>query len=110
MLRLVPHCDAVEYVGGPLFRTAWGKPFPPCFYLARFVRAAAKKAGVRGLTPYSLRHTFATDALATGVPDAQVAVLLRHAGTTMLHRHYSHLTGKARVLGDALTRIRRAAE
>jgi integrase len=91
---------------GPLFRTARGRPFPPGYYLARLVREVAGRAGVSGVTPYSLRHTFATDALAAGVPDAQVAELLGHTGTAMLHRHYAHLTGKARVLRDALTRVR----
>ena len=39
---------------------------------------------------YGYRHGFATDA-AAGVPDAQVARLLGHSSTVMLHRHYSHL-------------------
>jgi hypothetical protein len=55
---------------------------------------------------YGLRHTFATDALANGVPDAQVAELLGHSGTATLHRHYAHLGAKAKVLRDALDRVR----
>jgi integrase len=97
---------AKRYSTGPLFRTAWGRQFPPGYYLARLVREVARRAGVSGVTPYSLRHTFATDALAAGVPDAQVAELLGHTGTAMLHRHYAHLTGKARVMRAALGQVR----
>jgi integrase len=52
------------------------------------------------------RHTCATDALTNGVPDAQVAELLGHSGTAMLHRHYAHLVAKSRVLKEALNRVR----
>lgn len=47
---------------------------------------------------YGLRHTFATDLLTAGVPDAHVAALLGHRSTAMLHRHYNHLSGNAAVL------------
>jgi len=52
-------------------------------------------------------QTIATDVLANGVPDAQVAELLGHSGTAMLHRHYAHLTARARTLKEALDRVRR---
>jgi integrase len=42
-------------------------------------------------TAYGFRHSFATDALSNGVPEAHVAALLGHSSTTMLHRHYSHV-------------------
>jgi integrase len=58
--------------------------------------------------PYGYRHGFATDALAQGVPDAQVAALLGHSGTAMLHRHYAHRGAKAKVLREALGRVRPA--
>jgi integrase len=64
-----------------------------------------RKAGVK-TTAYCLRHTFATDARANGVPDAQVAVLLGHSGTAMLHKHYAHLTARSQVLRDALGKVR----
>jgi site-specific recombinase XerD len=57
-------------------------------------------------TAARLRHSFATDALANGVPDAQVAELLGHSETAMLHEHYSHLTARARALRSALGRVR----
>src|SRR5262249_10940502 len=54
-----------------------------------------KKTGVKAIA-YGYRHTFATDALASGVPDAQVAALLGHSGTSMLHKHYAHLLSKTK--------------
>jgi integrase len=70
----------------------------------RFIRLC-DKAGVKA-TAYGYRHTFATEALARGVPDAQVAALMGHSGTAMLHRHYSHLTAQSQALRQALGRVR----
>jgi integrase/recombinase XerC len=64
-----------------------------------------KKAGVKCFA-YGYRHTFATAALSNGVPDAQVAALLGHSSTTMLHKHYSHLTSQSQALREALGRVR----
>lgn len=98
---------AAKYPEGPLFRRRSGKPFPPAYYLARLVRRLRRRLGMReSVSPYGYRHSFATDALANGVPDAQVAELLGHSGTGMLHRHYAHLTARAKALREALTRVR----
>jgi integrase len=98
---------AAKHPTGPLFRRRTGRPFPPAYYLARLVRNLRRRLGLRdGITPYGLRHGFATDALANGIPDAQVAELMGHQGTAMLHRHYSHLTARGQVLRDALNRVR----
>jgi integrase len=64
-----------------------------------------EKAGLKAIA-YGYRHGFATDALANGVPDAQVAELLGHSGTAMLHKHYSHLTARSQVLREALGKVR----
>jgi integrase len=49
-----------------------------------------RKAGVK-VTASFLRHTFATDALANGVPGAKTVELLGHSGAAILHRHHAHL-------------------
>jgi integrase len=90
---------------GPLFRDTKGKPLSPD-RLRNWVFKARRRLGLGRVMPYSYRHTFATDALAAGVPDAQVAELLGHSGTGMLHRHYSHLTARARELRGALEKVR----
>ncbi len=55
---------------------------------------------------YGSRHTYATSALAKGVPGATVAALLGHSSTAVLHRHYSHLTSQANVLRNAAALVR----
>jgi integrase len=93
-----------KYPSGPLLRNRRGQPWvKDSIVLA--MRRLRKKTGIRA-TAYYYRHTFATDALAAGVPDAQVAELLGHASTTMLHRHYSHLATKSKVLTDAVRSVR----
>jgi integrase len=69
------------------------------------MRRLCERVGVKAFC-YGYRHTFATDALANGVPDAQVAELLSHSGTAMLHKHYAHLAAKSKALRDALGRVR----
>ena len=73
------------------------------------VRRACRKAGVSA-TAYGYRHTYATSALAKGVPDATVAALLGHSSTAMLHRNYSHLTSQAGVLRSAAALVRPATD
>jgi integrase/recombinase XerC len=93
------------YGEGVLLRNTLGKPWAGKAVVKAMI-AVRLRAGIEKAIAYGYRHTFATDALANGVPDAQVAELLGHSGTAMLHKHYSHLTGQARVLRDALGKVR----
>jgi integrase len=70
------------------------------------LRKLCRKAGVKHCIAYGYRHSYATQALAKGVPDATVAALLGHSGTAMLHRHYSHLTAQTQVLRQAAAQVR----
>jgi integrase len=70
------------------------------------VRKVRKKLCICEAISNGYRHGLATDALANGVPDAQVAALLGHSGTAMLHRRYAHLGAQAQALRSALGRIR----
>jgi integrase/recombinase XerC len=93
-----------KYGSGFLLRNTLGKPWSVNAVVKAMI-AVRKRAGVKAIA-YGYRHSFATDALANGVPDAQVAALLGHSGTAMLHKHYSHLTGQARALKEALSKVR----
>jgi len=95
---------AARHPEGPLLRTRRGRPWTPKA-VAWALLTLRKKAGGKA-TAYGYRHTFATSALAAGVPDATVAALLGHSSTAMLHRHYSHLTSQAATMRDALARVR----
>jgi integrase len=95
---------AERHPSGPLFRNCKGQPLSPD-RLRNWVFKTRRRLRLGKVTPYGYRHSFATDALANGVPDAQVAALLGHGGTAMLHRHYSHLTAKAQALRQALGQV-----
>jgi integrase len=90
---------------GPLLRNTRGKPWRPKAIVKAMI-ATRERAGISHALAYGYRHSFATDALADGVPEAHVAALLGHASTAMLHKNYSHLLAKQQVLRDAIGRVR----
>ena len=96
-----------EFPTGELLRNARGSKWTKDG-IGLAVRRACQKAGVSAIA-YGYRHTYATNALAKGVPDATVAALLGHSSTAMLHKHYSHLTSQAGVLRNASALVRPGA-
>jgi len=59
--------------------------------------ATLKRAGVdRHLKPYSLRHTFATEAMAGGADMKAVASHMGHQDVSMLHDVYQHVLDRQR--------------
>jgi integrase len=94
-----------RYRSGALLRNSRGDAWTENA-IGLAMRRTRERVGIPQAIAYGLRHTFATDALSNGVPDAQVAELLGHSGTAMLHRHYSHLGAKAEALRNALSDIR----
>jgi integrase len=64
-----------------------------------------RKEGVQA-SLYGYRHTFATDSLSKGIPDAHVSALLGHSSMAMLHKHYGHLTAYSQTLRNALASVR----
>jgi len=95
---------AKQFPTGSLLRTKHGNPWTGRS-ITEYMQKLKRVAGVQVMA-YGYRHAFATDALVKGLPDAQVAALLGHSSTAMLHKHYSHLTGQSRVLRDALAKVR----
>lgn len=93
-----------RYGSGHLFRNRRWVGYTD-YALFREMKKTRARAGVRvEVVSNFLRHTGATRALEAGVPDADVAALMGHAGTTMLHRHYAHLNQNARRLREVATR------
>lgn len=88
--------------GGPLFRNSIGNPWSR-ESLGRVVRTARDRAGVSAATvPYALRHNWATTALESGVPTADVAQLMGNS-PEIVARVYSHLgERRAHLMGRAL--------
>jgi integrase len=83
-------------------------------YQQDFARAAAKAGLPPQFVPHSLRHHFASTALASGIPITEVSRWLGHRSIETTHRIYGHIVpsslGRARaVLDDAYQQARRAS-
>lgn len=98
-----------EHPEGPLFRNtrgeAWtGNAIRCCF------RRLRKKLGLgRGIVAYSIRHTYATEALLNGVDPVSLCELLGHTNVNMLMKHYQHLGQRAAHLRQSAERARRGS-
>jgi integrase len=91
---------------GLLFRNTDGGAWNRNAIRCRFRHFREKHGLDPAVVAYSLRHTFATDALAKDVPIATVAELLGHKGTKMVEAHYSHLHEKREYLKASVRTIR----
>lgn len=92
---------AERWPTGPLLRNRLGNGWRANTF-QKYVKRVCEKLGIHGVTPYTIRHSFITSALVSGVPVEVVAVL---AGNTpqVIHSNYDQ-TDK---MNDAL---RAAAE
>lgn len=91
-----------KYPEGPLFRGPLSKKgFTQNGIRCRFRTLRKKLPHLEGVISYTMRHSFATQALVNGVGIAQVAELLGHVDTTMVSQHYSHLAGNVQHMREA---------
>jgi integrase len=94
---------ALKHPTGPLFRNAHGNPWTAKL-LDRRCAAISKRVGCK-FTPYSLRHTYATDAIVRGVDLQTVATLLGHTDLKMLSKVYQHIQRQSDHLQASVQRI-----
>jgi site-specific recombinase XerD len=78
---------------GALFRNRHGKPWTRKSINNRFVRKKKRSLIAKDITAYAYRHTFVTEALASGVGEAAVRQLVGHRTTAMI-ANYTHLDAK----------------
>jgi integrase len=91
-----------EYPEGPLFRGPRSKRgFTRNGVRCRFRRLREKLPQLSGVISYTMRHSFATQALVRGVGIAQVAELMGHVDTSMVSQHYAHLAGNVQHMREA---------
>jgi integrase len=101
-LRALVRRQIGKYPEGPLFRGPRSQAgFTPNGIRCRFRLLREKHAHLKGIIPYSLRHTYCTDGLANGVPIATMAELMGHKDIKMIQRHYGHLEQKVNHLREA---------
>jgi integrase len=86
LAELIRDRDSAEYV----FPYHDGGPTPLDWFRYRFDQAAAT-AGLKGITPKTLRHTAGSLALASGASVVTVSKLLGHGNVTTTLNVYSHL-------------------
>ncbi|MEM9167420.1 MAG: site-specific integrase [Planctomycetota bacterium] len=68
-------------------------------------RKAAKRANLKDVTPYTLRHTGATLAAAAGVPLRQIAGMLGHSELRTTERYAKHSPDFLADVADALNSV-----
>lgn len=87
--------SAIQGRAGKVFRTQKGRPYHETHKLAGGQAktgwaAMCRRAGVSGLTPHSMRHTFSTWLTAAGVSERIRDELMGHASTDT-GRRYAHV-------------------
>lgn len=91
---------------GPLYRNR-DRPWPlySTAPAKAFTRLRIRCGLPSGVTLYSLRHAFATDAIEKGVPEAAICSQLGNT-PAVLTRHYVHLRGRDDATRDVVRRTR----
>lgn len=108
--------DDLAQAGGVLRRAGgYRLPTPTAARGARWTRSAAKAGLPPQFVPHSLRHHFASAALARGIPITEVSRWLGHRSIDTTHRIYGHIVpsslDRARaVLDEAYQQARRAGD
>jgi len=81
---------ALKYPEGPMFRNARGRPWRKQAIVNRFRRLRPKLSFYA--SAYSIRHTFATDAILRGVDLVTIAKMMGHEDLRMLSQVYEHVS------------------
>jgi integrase len=82
---------AEKYPDGPILRNHKGRPWHRHAINSRMRRLVAAGVLPAGACNYTLRHSFATEALRAGVHPEELRHLLGQSSLAMIVSHYSHL-------------------
>jgi len=95
---------ASTYPEGPLFRNSDGNPWNKDSLKCRF-RRLKRELKMPGLTPTTLRHSFAHHRLSSGQDALTVAKLMGHVDTRMLATRYGHLDANPDYMTNAANAV-----
>ena len=88
--RAKPRCQGKEIE--LLFPNRRGNMHSEANFRNRIFKPALERAGLSPEhTPHSLRHTFASECIAAGLPDAQIAYFLGHSNPQTTRMIYAHI-------------------
>lgn len=90
---------------GPLFCKLDGGPLYPQYVRLLLKRLAAKAGIERRVHPHGLRHTFAAELEASGVPVSVISKLLGHHSIATTSRYLDHLTNRQAVAALAAVEL-----
>jgi integrase len=90
---------------GPLFRNGRGEPWKKDTTAQRVRRLRDRLGLPEGVVLYSYRHSFATNALASGASVPTVSALMGHADLRMVSRVYGHVDQLQSHLMEASSQI-----
>ena len=93
---------ALKHPEGPIFRNRHGH-FWTATMLSGYCARLSEKLGFK-VTPYAIRHTFATEKIIAGVDLVTIATLMGHVDIKMLTKIYQHVKARPDHLRDALNR------
>lgn len=99
---------AARHREGPIFRTATGRPWTGTAVSKEVARLRVPQRIPAHVTPVTLRHVFATDALEMGKTSDQVAALLGHTSVAQVDKTYGRLRERPDVLREAVDSLRPA--
>ena len=77
---------------GLVFLTSKGRPYWPNNMVGE-LHKATERLGLPRATVHSLRHSYATTLIASGIPIAKVAAILGHSSSRVTETVYAHLIG-----------------
>lgn len=92
LVRWLDTRKALGFKNGPLFCTLEGKPVHPQ-YARNLLTRLGEKAGIEKRThPHGLRHTYAVELEAAGLPVSKISKLLGHSSISVTSRYLEHLS------------------
>jgi integrase len=87
----------------PVFASKSGTPLGHRNVTRRGFEAAARHAGIEGVSFHSMRHAFASRMIARGISSTVLAAIMGHESSAITERRYVHLFDKQRT--DEVVRL-----